>query len=77
MYVKGVERSSKLSYTSLLITFLIFNQFSIQKSFGKLRLRTFQPYHTIYVGGVEGYFDLLHLQHASTYIAYDGMVEKL
>ena len=38
MYVEGVERSSKWSYTSLLITFLIFNQFS--KSFGKLRLRT-------------------------------------
>ena len=33
------------TYTSLLITFLIFNQFSIQKSFGKLRLRPFQPYH--------------------------------
>ena len=29
MYVKDVERSSKWSYTSLLITFLIFNQFSI------------------------------------------------
>ena len=25
-------------------------------------------------GGVEGYFDLRHLQHASTYIAFDGMV---
>ena len=31
MYVKDVERSSKSSYTSLLITFLIFNWFSIQK----------------------------------------------
>ena len=29
MYVKDVERSSKWSYTSLLITFLLFNQFSI------------------------------------------------
>ena len=27
MYVEGVERSSKWSYTSLLITFLIFNGF--------------------------------------------------
>ena len=35
MYVKGVERSSKWSYTSLLITFLIFNQFSIQLKFEK------------------------------------------
>ena len=31
MCVVGVERSSKWSYTSLLITFLIFNQFSIHK----------------------------------------------
>ena len=29
----------------LLITFLIFNRFLIQKSFGKLRLRPFQPHH--------------------------------
>ena len=28
LYVEGVERSSKWSYTSLLITFLIFNRFS-------------------------------------------------
>ena len=33
------------TYTFLLITFLIFKRFSIQKSFGKLRLRPFQPYH--------------------------------
>ena len=33
MYVEGVERSSKWSYTSLLITFLIFNRFSIRKKF--------------------------------------------
>ena len=35
MYVKGVERSSKWSNTSLLITFLIFNGFSIHKKFCK------------------------------------------
>ena len=35
------------TYTSFLITFLISNRFSIQKSFGKLRLRPFQPYHPI------------------------------
>ena len=35
MYVEGVERSSKWSYTSLLITFLIFNWFSIRKKFWK------------------------------------------
>ena len=34
-YVEGVERSSKWSYTSLLITFLIFNGFSIHKKFWK------------------------------------------
>ena len=34
-HVKGVKISSKWSYTSLLITFLIFNQFSIRKKFWK------------------------------------------
>ena len=33
------------TYTFLPVTFLIFNQFSIQLKFGKLRLRAFQPYH--------------------------------
>ena len=33
------------THTFLLITFLIFNRFL--KSFGKLRLRAFQPYHQI------------------------------
>ena len=33
--------------TLLLITSLILNGFSIEKSFGKLRLRAFQPYHQI------------------------------
>ena len=32
--------------------------------------------NAIYVGGVKGYFDLQHLLHASTYIAFDGMVQK-
>ena len=35
MYVEGVKRSSKWSYTSLLITSLIFNGFSIRKKFWK------------------------------------------
>ena len=33
--------------TFMLITFLIFNRFSICKKFWKLRLRAFQPYHQI------------------------------
>ena len=37
IYVKGVERSSKWSYSSLLITFLIFNRFSIRKKFWKAK----------------------------------------
>ena len=55
MYVKGVERSSKWSYTSLLITFLIFNQFSIRKKFWKAATKGFPTIllDTIYVGGVE------------------------
>ena len=45
---------SKLSikkhiHTFLPITFLIFNQFQSAKSFGKLRLRAFQPYHQYYI----------------------------
>ena len=35
------------THTFWLITSLILNGFSIQKSFGKLRLRAFQPYHQI------------------------------
>ena len=46
-YVKGVKRSSKWSYTSVLITSLIFNGFSIPKSFGKLRLSPFQSYQML------------------------------
>ena len=54
-HVKGVERSSKWSYTSLLITFLIFNGFSIHKKFWKTETYSFPtiPSNTIYVGGVE------------------------
>ena len=33
--------------TFMLITFLIFNRFQSVKSFGKLRLRAFQPYDPI------------------------------
>ena len=39
-----------MTYTFVFITSLIFNRFSIQKSFRKLRLRAFQPYHkTLYM----------------------------
>ena len=66
MYVKGVEKSLKWSYTSLLITFLIFSQFSIPKSCGKLILRAFYPYHQMicmlkHVEGIEGQNNLQHL----------------
>ena len=55
MHIKGVERSSKWSYTSLLITFLIFNQFSIRKKFGKAETQGFPaiPSNAIYIGGDE------------------------
>ena len=47
-YVKRVERLCYMlkqgTNTFLLITFLIFNRFTIRKSFGKLRLRPFQKY---------------------------------
>ena len=35
------------THTLLLITFLIFNRFSIHKKFERLRLKAFQPYHQI------------------------------
>ena len=48
MYVGDVESMGKEhTHTFWLITSLILNGFSIRKSFGKLRLRAFQPYHQI------------------------------
>ena len=47
LYVE--EINTKHIHTFLPITFLIFNRFSIHKSFGKLRLRAFQPYHQCYI----------------------------
>ena len=45
MYIKDVN-DGKRTYTHIFAhNFLIFNRFS--KSFGKLRLRAFQPYHQI------------------------------
>ena len=53
--------------------------FQFEKSFGKLRLRAFQPYHQIlcmlkYVEDVKDY--LQHLWHALIYTVFDGMVGK-
>ena len=46
-----MSKTSKMgkehTHTFWLITSLILNGFSIRKSFGKLRLRAFQPYHQI------------------------------
>ena len=60
------------------MTFLIVNRFSIRKKFWKAETKGFPtiPSNSIYVGDVEGYFDLWHFRHASTYIAFDGMVGK-
>ena len=49
--------------------------FQSKKSFGKLRLRAFQPYHqrlcmAKHIKDVKDYFDHQHLQHASTYINF-------
>ena len=48
--------------------------FQSEKSFGKLRLRAFQPYHQVlcilkHVEDVED--NLRHLRHASIYIGFD------
>ena len=47
------------TYTILLITFLIFNRFSIHKKFWKAGNKTFPtiPPNAMYVKGVESYFD--------------------
>ena len=53
VHIRGVRlcmsKMSKMgkehTHTFWLITSLILNRFSIRKSFGKLRLRAFQPYH--------------------------------
>ena len=44
---KMLKMGKEHTHTFWLITSLIFNGFSIRKSFGKLRLRAFQPYHQI------------------------------
>ena len=53
--------------------------FQSEKSFGKLRLRAFQPFNQIlcmskHVEDVEDY--LQHLRHALIYTVFDGIVEK-
>ena len=50
VHIRGVrlcmsKMGKEHTHTFWLITSLILNGFSIQKSFGKLRLRAFQPYH--------------------------------
>ena len=50
--------------------------FQSEKSFGKLRLRAFQPYHQIlcmlkHIKDVKDY--LRHLRHALIYTVFDGM----
>ena len=54
-------------------------EFQSAKSFRKLRLRAFQPYHEIlcmlkHVEDVKDY--LLHLRHDFIYTVFDGMVGK-
>ena len=69
------------TYTSLLITFLIFNQFSIRKKFWKAETWTFPTIQMLcmlkHIEGVKSYFDLQPLQHALTYIIFDVMVGKV
>ena len=44
---KTLKMGKEHTDTFMLITFLVFNRFSICKKFGKLRLRAFQPHHPI------------------------------
>ena len=45
--LKMSKMGKEHAHTFWLITSLIFNGFSIQRKFEKLRLRAFQPYHQI------------------------------
>ena len=63
------------THTFWLITSLIFNGFSIQKSFGKLRLRAFQIYYQIVCMSKHVKDYLWHL-HALIYTVFDLMVGK-
>ena len=64
------------THTSLLITFLIFNGFSICKKFWKAE--TIKDHQILCIlKHVEDVKDNLpHLQHALTYIGFDGIVGK-
>ena len=74
-----MSKGSKEALTVLLITVLIFNQFSICKKFWKAETKTFPtiPSNVMYVKGVESYFEFWPLWHASTYIALADMVGKV
>ena len=70
VYIKDVERDSKYTIRTHSIfahNFLIFQWiFNPKKGFGKLRLRTFQPYHPIlcmskYVKGQKITFDTFNI----------------
>ena len=53
------------TYTFLLITFLIFNWFSIGKKFWKAETFPIIPPNLMYVKGIESYFDFQPFWHAS------------
>ena len=60
MYVEGVEDGKEHIHTFLLITSLIFNEFSIQKKFWKTET------YFMNVKDVKGQNNLRHLPHALT-----------
>ena len=70
MYVKGVERSSKWSYTSLLITFLIFNQFSIWKKFWNAETYRFSTITCMYTVYIKACWRCWRLHYATLYGEY-------
>ena len=81
VHIRGVmlcmlKMGKEHTHTFWLITSLILNGFQSEKSFGKLRLRAFQPYHQILCILKHVEDNLQHLRHASRYIRFDGMVRK-
>ena len=68
------------THTSLLITFLIFNRFSIRKKFWKAETKNFSTIHQIlcilkHVKDVKD--NLRHLRHASIYIGLESLKSQL
>ena len=74
---KMSKMGKEYTHTFWLITSLILNGFSIRKKFWKAETEGFSTILCILKHVKDVKNNLQHLQHASTYIRFDGMVGKL